>query len=132
MTSVPIRKEKKKDKRDLKKATKESLNYLNSLSKGDDIMEVFKPMPGFKYDYERLFVEHKCLVCKMEIIKLEHRFIRDNEHQYIKCIICLCGKRLVAKEVEEDVMMGCFCGLTYKLITINNVYWDRTTKMIVT
>jgi hypothetical protein len=106
----------------LKKATKKSLNYLNSLSKGDDIMEVFKSISGFKYDYERLFVKHECLVYKIEIIKLEYRFIRDNEHQYIKCIICSCDKRLVAKKVEEDMTMGCFCGLTYKLIKINNVY----------
>jgi hypothetical protein len=87
-------------------------------------------MPGFKYDYERLFIQNEYLVCKKEIIKLEHRFIRDTEHQHIKCVTCSCGKRLVAKEVKEDVMMGCSCGLTYKLIKINNVYWDRTTKII--
>jgi hypothetical protein len=131
MISVPTRKEKKKDKRDLKKTTKELLNYLNSPSKGDNIMKAFKSMLGLKYDYERLFVEHECLVYKMELIKLEHRFIRDNEHQYIKCIICSCGKRLVEKKVEKDVMMSCSCGLTYKIIKINNVYWDKTTKMIV-
>jgi hypothetical protein len=116
----------------LKKVTKELFNYLNSLPRVDDDndIKVFKPMSGFKYDYERLFLEHECLVYKEKIIKLEYRFIRDNEHPHIKCIICLCGKRLVAKEVKEDKTMGCFCGLTYKLVKINNRYWDRTIKLI--
>jgi hypothetical protein len=106
----------------MKKTAKETTKFLNSSSKEQDSIKVFKDIPGFKYDYERLFIEHECSACKETIAQLDNRFIRDNEHQHIECIICSCNKRLVAKELEVDTIMRCSCGLTYKLIKINNVY----------
>jgi hypothetical protein len=82
--SAPTRIEKKKLKRKMKKTAKEITKFLNYPLKNNDSIKVFKNMPSFKYDYERLFIEHKYSVCKETIAQLGHRFIRDNKHKISK------------------------------------------------
>jgi hypothetical protein len=66
--SVSIRIEKKKLKREIKKVAKETTKFLNSSSKNNDSIKVFKDMPGFKYDYKRLFIKHECSAYKETIV----------------------------------------------------------------
>jgi hypothetical protein len=85
---------------------------------------------GFKYDYKRLFVTQECSACNKKVAKLTLRFIRENAHWYIECIIYSCGKNLNSNDfVDEDMMIECSCQLFYKLIKINGSYIDRKTVL---
>jgi hypothetical protein len=127
-TLIPIRIEKKKQKKKLKKIAKKT-KYLNFPTKDTPIIFlVYKPQLSIKYDYERLFVMKKCSAYKDQLEKLEFRFIRDDEHQYIEYIICSCGKKLKAKDLSdlnEDLMIG----YSYKLLKIDTQYISRNSKL---
>jgi hypothetical protein len=128
MTSAPTRKDKKKEKKERKRATEESI-FLNSPGKATQY-QYFRQKIGFNYDYKRLFHSHECSACGNQISQLVPRFIRDDIHQHIMCISCPCGKKLDSDDfVEEDVTIGCSCKLAYKLIKMGGIHWDRDTKI---
>jgi hypothetical protein len=81
-----------------------------------------------------LITSATCIVLSLDQLEIvESRFIRDKEYWNIECIVCSYSKKLVAKdlrELNEDLMIGYFYKLAYKLIKIDGEYISRDSKLM--